>query len=276
MKRCDFAVLAVALIACFPLSARALLPCDPCLLESGTYRAIPPPHWNGRDKLPVLLFLHGWQASGSDMVADDAVSGPAAKEGFLLIAPDGAAGTWSFTGAPSQGRDDIEFLREVLADVGRRWPVDAANVVASGFSIGGSMVWELACHAAEPFSAFLPFSGGFWEPLPSSCAAGPVNVRHVHGRADTTVPLAGRLIGGRWRQGDILRGFNVWVTDDRCQPEPESRQREGDLDCAAWSACGSGRSLQLCLHGRDHMIDPAWLDEGLRWALTLPAAAHAR
>jgi polyhydroxybutyrate depolymerase len=66
------------------------------------------------------------------------------------------------------------------------------------------------------------------------------------------------------------------VTDDRCRPEPESRERDGELDCAIWPGCESGRALQLCLHGRDHTIDPAWLDGGLRWALALPAAARGR
>lgn len=256
--------------------ALALPACDPCTIDGGTYRAMAPPQWNGRDRLPVLLFLHGWRASGSDMVSDETITGPATELGFLLIAPDGAGGSWSFAGAPSGGRDDISFLRAVLADVRQRWPIDEANVVAAGFSIGGSMVWELACHGADAFTAFLPFSGGFWEPLPEACPTGPVNLRHVHGRTDATVPLAGRVIGGRWRQGDIVKGFVVWLADDRCRPEPDRHQHDGELDCEVWSTCGSGRSLQLCLHPRDHMIDPAWLEEGLRWALALPAAARAR
>jgi polyhydroxybutyrate depolymerase len=259
-----------------PLPAFALPPCDPCTIEGGTYRAVPPPQWNGRDRLPLLLFLHGWRASGSDMVSDEKISGPAGELGFLLIAPDGAGGSWSFSGAPSRGRDDIAFLRAVLADVRQRWPIDEANVVAGGFSIGGSMVWELACHAADAFTAFLPFSGGFWEPLPEACAAGPVNLHHVHGRADSTVPLAGRVIGGRWRQGDIVKGFAVWLAEDRCRAEPDHHDREGELDCDLWSSCGSGRELQFCLHPRDHVIDPTWLAEGLRWALTLPVGARAR
>lgn len=265
-----------AFLTLYPGTASALPPCDPCQLSTGTYRAIPPPHWNGHDKLPVLLFLHGWRANGSDMVSDATISGPAAKLGFLLVAPDGEGGGWTFTGAPSQGRDDIAFLRAVLADARQRWPINDARVIAGGFSIGGSMVWELACHAADAFTAFLPFSGGFWEPLPARCPGGPVNLRHVHGRADTTVPLAGRPIGGHARQGDIFKGFAVWLAEDRCRAEPDRHEQTGELDCAVWSACGSGRALQLCLHPHDHMMDAAWLDEGLRWALALPPGAPAR
>ena len=266
----------LALLLLLAPAAHALPPCDPCTIAGGAYRAVTPPGWNGADRLPVLLFLHGWRANGSDMVTDPSISGPTAALHFLLIAPDGAGGTWSFIGAPGGNRDDFSFLHAVLADVHARWPVEDRTVVAGGYSIGGSMVWDLACHAAGGFTAFLPFSGGFWEPMPEACTSGPVNLRHVHGRADTTVPLAGRSIGGRWRQADILQGFAIWRAEDRCAVTADRHTRSGELDCDIWSACGSGRTLQLCLHPGDHVIDAAWLEGGLRWALALSAAPPAR
>ncbi len=267
--------LAVLLVMLAP-AAHALPICDPCSIADGTYRAVTPPRWNGTDRLPVLVFLHGWRATGDDMVSDPAISGPAAALNFLLISPDPAGGGWSFTGSPSRGRDDVAFIRAVLADVRARWPVDERTVVAGGFSIGGSMVWDLACHAADAFTAFLPFSGGFWEPMPEACSGGPVNLRHVHGRADTTVPLGGRAIGGHWRQADIVGGFAVWRAEDRCSVAPDRQTHVGKLDCDVWSGCGSGRSLQLCLHPGDHTIEADWLEGGLRWALALSAGAPAR
>ena len=267
--------LALLLLLLAP-AAHALPPCDPCTIPAGSYRAVAPPGWNGTDRLPLLMFLHGWQANGADMLSDRAISGPAAQLHFLLVAPDGAGGGWSFTGAPRGGRDDLAFLHAVLADVHARWPIDDRTVIAGGFSIGASMVWELACRAASGFTAFLPFSGGFWEPMPETCPSGPVNLRHVHGRADTTVPLAGRTIAGRFHQGDIRKGFATWRAEDRCPVAPNRQTTEGDLDCDTWSSCASGRTLQLCLHPRDHLIEADWLAAGLRWALALPAAPAAR
>ena len=106
----------------------------------------------------------------------------------------------------------------MLADVKRRWPVDG-RVVLGGFSDGASMVWDMACFAPLGFAAFLPFSGGFWERMPTACTA-PVNLRHVHGTADATVPLAGRVVLEHWRQADIKRGFAIWRETDRCTAPP--------------------------------------------------------
>ena len=238
-------------------------------MPSGYYYAVPPPAWNGQDRLPLLMHLHGYGARATDMLADVDLSAMAARAGVLLILPDGLDGEWSFGGAPTHRRDDVPFLRAVLADAKRRWPVDDRMVVASGFSIGGSMVWELACHAADAFTAFLPVSGGFWEPMPTACDSGPVNLRHVHGLADDVVPMAGRLLFGSFRQGDIRRGFNVWLTENLCTTASDGSTDADGLACESWSTCRTGRALQLCLPGGGHEMNVRWLEDGLAWARSL-------
>ena len=239
--------------------------CDPCHLASGgSFRVLAPPEWDGHAKLPVLMFLHGYTGEGADVLADADVTGPAGALGFLLVAPDGLNGTWSHQGSPSQARDDRIFLHAVLAEVKRRWPVDARLIVLGGFSQGASMVWDMACFAPLGFSAFLPFSGGFWERMPTACTA-PVNLRHVHGTADETVPMAGRTVLDRWRQADIERGFAIWRETDHCIAPPERHMRAGELACTVWS-CRTRRTLELCLHPGGHKMDAVWLEDGLRWA----------
>jgi polyhydroxybutyrate depolymerase len=239
--------------------------CDPCRLPGGgSYVVHPPQGWDGHARLPLLMFLHGYTGTGADMLADPDVAGPADRLGFLLVAPDGLNRTWSHQGSPSQLRDDRTFLRSVLAEVKRHYPIDPRMVVLGGFSQGASMVWDMACFAPLGFSAFLPFSGGFWERMPTACTA-PVNLRHVHGTADTTVPLAGRTIRGRWRQADIFRGFSIWRETDRCVAPPERHVRAGELECEVWS-CRTRRTLELCLHPGGHEMAAAWLEDGLRWA----------
>jgi polyhydroxybutyrate depolymerase len=195
--------------------------------------------------------------------------------GAVLIVPDGLDRRWSFAGSPSQGaRDEIAFLRAVLTDAERRWKIDGARVIAAGFSIGGSVVWDLACHASEGFVAFLPVSGDFWLPYPQGCESGPVNLRHIPGMNDQTVPMGGRpLRGGRFTQGDIGKSLAILQQTDRCGAEADRIEQQGELKCWIWSSCASGKRLELCLHSDGHMMKAQWLRDGIAWAFRLPAAS---
>jgi polyhydroxybutyrate depolymerase len=258
-----------ALFLAFVLSGLSRAPAQadaiPVHLADGQYLAAVPPVWDGKTALPLVLFMHGYGESAAVAMAEPGLAAAATDQGALFIAADGTNGSWTFRSGPRQGRDDIAFLHAVVDDARRRWPVDSRHVVASGFSIGASMVWDLACHAPQGFTAFLPISGTFWVPYPEKCEGGPVALRQVHGYNDHTFPLAGRRIGLLWQQGNTDRGFEILRQLDQCPAAPDSMTQEGRLECRGWAQCGSGR-LQLCLHAGDHEIDPVWLAGGLRWA----------
>jgi polyhydroxybutyrate depolymerase len=239
----------------------------PVALPDGTYRAVAPAPSGQGKPLPLVLYLHGHGESSADVLANAPLVEAVTGLGALMVVPDGIEGSWSHRGSPEQARDDLAFLRAVLADAARRWPTDPHRIVATGFSQGASMVWDLACHAADAFSAFVPVSGAFWLPYPESCETGPVNLRHIHGLSDTTVPMLGRTIRSKFRQGEVLVGFDILRRTDACPVEPDRNETTGPLECRFWSGCGSGRSLALCLHPGGHDIDPGQLRDGLAWAL---------
>lgn len=245
----------------------AAAPCTDCTLPQGTYHVAAPPGWDGKAALPLLIFLHGYGADGRDMLQDEAVGPPAASAGFLLVAPDGLNHAWAVPGAPAEGqRDDVGFIRAVRADVERRWPVDRGMVVLGGFSLGGSMTWQIACTAPAGFTAFLPMSGGFWRPMPAGCVA-PVALRHLHGVADPTVPLTGRVLRQRFRLDDIPLGLERFRAADHCAAASHGFSAPGGQHCAAWQGCDAGAALQFCLHPGGHEMNAAWTASALRWAL---------
>jgi polyhydroxybutyrate depolymerase len=271
-------LLAAAAILLFHLlgSVAARADDDSYSVDGGTYRVVAPPGWDGKSALPLVLFLHGYGQTSAEIVATPDLPGAVTSLGALLVVPDGLNRAWSHAGGPRHDRDDIAFLRDVVADAKRRWPIDSSRVYASGFSIGASMAWDLACHAAEGFAAFLPVSGDFWEPYPEHCDSGPVNLRHVHGIADTTFPMTGRsLRGGQYTQGKLDTSWDILRAADGCKAEPDRlvdetvEAWEGKLACRMWSSCGSGRQLELCLHTDGHDMEPAFLHASLVWALQL-------
>lgn len=236
--------------------------------SNGAYRAHVPASWDGRSALPVLVFFHGFGQSGDLIMENTGFMDLADRRGLLVIAPHGQEKRWAHQGSPSRARlrDDDAFVAAVLADVKRRWPIDPARVWASGFSIGGSMTWHLACFSGDLFTAYMPIAGAFWRPHPDACPSGPVNLMHAHGTGDTVVPMTGRPIREIYHQGDVMRGIAFWRDQDGCPAEPTEVTDAGDLRCEIWRGCSTGRQVQLCLHPGGHMIPKGYMARALDWA----------
>lgn len=255
-----------------PQVAQACPGADPCAVDGGRYYARVPDGWDGTSPLPTALYFHGWQGTGAGVMGNAPRTAAFTDRGILLIAPDGAERSWSHQGSPTRARDEHVFLSTVLDDVQARWPVDPDRLWATGFSQGGSMVWDLACFLGDRFAAFVPVAGGFWRPMPERCPSGPVALMHIHGLSDGVVPLEGRGIrNDTWHQGDIFGGMETLRAANGCRANPSAFQTvtvgEATLHCRTWDAsvCESGVPLRLCLHAGGHSYPPEWTDLGWDW-----------
>lgn len=237
-----------------------------CEVAGGRYRVLVPPGWTGNSSGPATIFFHGWRSSAGAFAADPAFTAAFAAEGVLLVLPDGLNGTWAHQGSPSRAREEVAFLDAVRADLIERWNVDPARLLVTGFSQGGSIVWDLACRRGRDYAAFAAVAGAFWEPLPETCDGGPVDLLHLHGTNDPVVPMAGRWIQGTWKQGDVLQGLAVLRRTDSCTPDAEPGHLGTALTCRVWRTCGSGRELRLCQHEGGHVLPQGWIPLVHAWA----------
>jgi polyhydroxybutyrate depolymerase len=237
-----------------------------CAVSGGHYIYRLPAGWDGKEKLRSVVFFHGWQGTADAIIADQSLGALLDREKILLVAPQGEGKTWSFPGSPGRHRDEFAFVGAVLDDALARLPIDPERLIASGFSQGGSMVWNLACHMAPRFSAFAPIAGAFWRPHPERCTSGPVLIRHVHGTSDTTVPMQGRALrGGLFRQGDVREGWQLLIAANACANAPAKRETKANMVCETWTDCGNGRAMALCLHPGGHEMERTWLAEAFDW-----------
>jgi len=261
-----------------PAAAQSLCSGDvACVLPSGDqYYVETPEGWTEQDSLPVVMWFHGWQGSGAGVMRNRSLVEGFTDAGFVFVAGDGLNRTWAHQGSPSQARDDLAYVTEVMAAVTERFPVDPEQTLAAGFSQGGSMVWDVACNLPGAFLAYAPVSGAFWRPHPTDCPAAPVNLRHVHGTSDTVVPMTGRAIrGGLWNQGDVREGLPLFLEPAQCPAEADLVQPVGDLTCEIWTGCGTGHSVQLCLHDGGHMVPRGWREQTLEWFASLPRSTDS-
>lgn len=241
-----------------------------CAVPAGVYRIALP---EGDGTHPAMIWLHGWGGSAAGVMKNRGWIERLTARGYALIAPDGVRTSatrpnknWAVNDGRVYDRDDIGFLQQVLDDATARHGIDRDRVLLSGFSRGGSMVWDVACHAPGFARAYAPVAGAFWEPLPAACD-GPVDLFHVHGWTDRTVPLEGRpLRNGQMVQGDVFQSLFILREADGCaNRQPASATiGEGAVLTRAWSDCAGAR-IDLTLHPGGHMIPRGWLIEALDW-----------
>ena len=251
------------------LYASGSVACGPdeiCTIQSGTYEIALPEH---PKDAPVLVFLHGYGGSGANVMKMRHMVETVTARGYAIIAPyalplPNGYRSWAFI--PEFGeRDEMVFLREVVTDAAERFHIEDQNVVLAGFSAGGFMVNYGACADADAFAAYAPVSGGFWRPQPATCE-GAVRMYQSHGWKDGVVPMEGRLLeGGRWEQGDIWAGLELWRAANGCDTHaPTSTQQDGDLMIRQWD-CGPGAEITFELFPGGHQVPRGWADRMLDW-----------
>ena len=244
----------------------------PCKVGLGEYFVASPQP--GNQLRPAVLFFHGAGGGGSNILLEQSLLRPFVAAGYVVIGLEGQMRPnnrfgrgWSFLPQGVQQRDELAFTKQVIEDAVPRFHIDRDRILMSGFSIGASLVWYMACKEPTLASAYAPIAGGFWLPMPSSCA-GPVNLLQTHGWRDQTVPLEGRPAGGGTVfQGDIFEGLKLWRTVNRCM-----KLRADEFDTTPpfwrriWSSCDSGAELVLALHQGSHDETPAeWGPMALQW-----------
>ena len=243
-----------------------------CEVEGGYYLASLPPDWDGQSPLPVVVYFHGWKGSPEGTFRNKAMVNGVNRRGAMFVAPFARTGYWRQIGAgrAEGGRDEHAYITAVMADLTDRFPVDRARTLASGFSRGASMVWNVACYAGDLFHGYAPIAGGFWHSTPPVCPSGPVNLRHIHGKADRVVAFDQI---GVYNSMPVTEGLDLFLRLNGAREEPARAYTAGRLTCNSWDVSTSGKVIELCLHDKGHSIPAEWVAEGLDWLMDLPDRA---
>lgn len=215
--------------------------------------------------MTVLLFHGGGGfGGGRDIARRVGMDQAAARDGFILLAPDALGPNWN-DGRPEMaaGIDDVGFVRAMLSGVRGRAGVDPLRVVATGASNGGLMSFRLACEAAE-VRAVAPVIANLGRELARSCRPPrAVPVFQLVGTADRLMPYEGGAVAGMFGRdrGAVISAADTlafWVRANRCGA-PTQRQAEPGVIAREASGCAGGVVVrQWSLEGVGHGWPGAW------------------
>ena len=232
-----------------------------------------------------MLDLHGSSSSGLQQIAGDGIRAIADREGFAVLAPNGAVPfspapgfvgfAWNIPGVPLVGttiyppagtRDDVQFLSHAIDAAGSVACIDAKRVYATGVSGGGRMASQLACDLPDRIAAIAPISGvrfpeaGDTPPNTVSCEPGrAVPVIAIHGVWDpvnafaaTPPPEAATLpakinppVAGSSWSYSAEEAVTRWADNNGCRPVPRVRAETPNIDVISYRACHANADVVL-------------------------------
>lgn len=252
-------------ILAFACMAQASAACGPdsnCPIGDRHYRIALPQDYDASAPVPAIVFAHGYRGSAQGVMRNRSLRGLASDLGAALIAVKSGDEGWAIPNAPrnldTDGAAEFAYFDAVLSDAAARFAIDTDRIVATGFSAGGMMVWNLACARPDIFAGFVPIAGTYWLEPPQTCAGPATSIVHIHGDRDTTVPLLGRPIGPT-KQGEVPQALEMYEAFGAFGA-PLAAQYDG-LSCQEQRNAG-GNILAFCLFEGGHSFRTEHLRHG--------------
>jgi polyhydroxybutyrate depolymerase len=137
----------------------------------------------------LVIALHGAGDNGPSFERSTGLSNKADQAGFAVVYPDGLfnarlnATDWQHFG--DDFTDDIGFMRQLIATVGRNIQSDPNRTYIAGFSDGGRLAHRAGVELSDLIAAIADVAGSLCQGavhVPQT--HGPVSVRILHGDAD--------------------------------------------------------------------------------------------
>lgn len=234
-----------------------------------------PPGAAQKKSLPLLILLHGGGGGAPQALENYPLKPVADREGFLLVTPNGSGPLprellrtwnvgWGFGYAQRKKVDDVGFVRALIGQIKKDYPVDSKRVYLTGLSNGAILCHYAAAANSDLISGIAPVVG---------CAGGaetpdltypqapkhPLNVIMFNGELDEHVPLkGGKQLLHTEKQARYVcsaqQSARFWVQANGCRPEAKVEELP-DQKSTRYTWSGGKQNTQVVLwvlHNQAH------------------------
>lgn len=206
------------------------------------YRLFVPAGYDGHQRLPIVLDLHGSGGTSAGQAANSGFEKIAATERVIVASLDAVDARWNVP--VQEGRpDDVQYAGDVIDHVGTRVCADPARVYVTGFSGGARMTSLIGCRLAARVAAIAPVSG---LRDPGACNGRPVAVLTFHGLADPQNSYGGHAQGrgDEWVES-VPEALAGWARHDGCKGDAVLDDPPGPLSTLRYDGCAPGTEVRL-------------------------------
>jgi polyhydroxybutyrate depolymerase len=199
------------------------------------------------EAISLVLNFHGSGGAPGNQLATSGFDALADAEGFAVAFPAGvfanSVSQRSWNANLDPGVDDVQFARDVIADVSATLNIDPSRIYATGFSGGARMTSRLACELADILAAAAPVAGLQY---PDGCT--PVHgvpILALHSKAD---PVNQYEVGADsrpyWRMG-VETAVDRWRDALRCEGQGSVRVVAANAERRSYAPCRDGSEVGL-------------------------------
>ena len=196
----------------------------------------------GGGPFPVVVLLHGGTQTARQVWEQTSLPVLAAREHFILVAPQGVNNQWNDVYGPSMSgqssdADDLEFLHSLIRAVIAKDKAYAGAVFLAGVSKGGFMALHYACAHAADLRAVASVAASL--PLNEARDCRPTLSRPLllmNGMKDPFVPFEGQRAGtikNGYPQPPLLspdETFAFWTHIGQCKKDIVKETLKGNSD----------------------------------------------
>jgi polyhydroxybutyrate depolymerase len=213
-----------------------------------SYLVYLPTNFDPAEYMPAMFHFHGGGGTANGGLSECDYRSLANAERFIAVYPqatDSTAGTncWDCLGDYHGGIDEMGFMSAMIDALAADYNIDTQRVYASGYSLGGSIVYDFAAYLPDRVAVIAPTAANMWEwTLSDVNWSTSVACVHLLGTNDFYAPYNGNEYSiSTSAQNAHFVGLNGAETT------PTSENLGGNITRYTWAA-GEG------CHGHQHYV----------------------